>query len=95
LINVIERASPLCESDRITIDDLPPAFHKGDAGTGIPPSVMNLDRTCWTGKTAPAVKAEVMAQVSKMYCEMVLSQTEWRINKAATIAGIHARSLSI
>jgi two-component system response regulator AtoC len=93
LMNILERALILCRPNRITLDDLPAVFHKEDTGTAVPPSGITFDRDAWLEKPLPVVRAEVMAQLEKMYCEMVLDKTGGRINKAADIAGIQTRSL--
>jgi len=91
LMNIIERGILLADTDRITLNDLPAVFHKeGSEKKGTP---LKYDKAAWMKKTLPAVKAEILTQVEKMYCEMLLNRTGGRINKAAEIAGINSRSL--
>jgi two-component system response regulator AtoC len=93
LMNIVERALIICRSNRITLADLPAVFHTESEGTATPPPVIIFERDSWMEKTLPVVKAEVVAQLEKMYCEMVLDKTGGRISKAADIAGIQTRSL--
>lgn len=93
LMNVIERSMLIGKSDEITIQDLPSVFHAGSSPSGYILPNGNEAPLLWKDKTLPQVKEEVLAQVERLYIEMILKETKGRINKAAHIAGIHPRGL--
>jgi two-component system response regulator AtoC len=93
LMNVIERAMLLCQSDKITLGDLPHIFHR-------PSSISNNflpdDGTVpedWKGKTLPEVRQETMDKIEVAYLQMVLKEENGRVGKAAKKAGIHIRAM--
>ena len=93
LMNVIERAMLLSQSNKITLDDLPHIFHK-------PASVSNnflfVDNGIpeeWKRKTLPEVRKEMVDNVEKAYLQMVLKEANGRVGKAAKKAGIHTRAM--
>jgi DNA-binding NtrC family response regulator len=92
-MNVIERSMLLCKTEEISLQDLPTIFQAGESLPKIPlPGESDLGRS-WQGKTLPEVRDEIFAQVEAMYLKMVLKETGGRINRAAAIAGINAKSL--
>jgi transcriptional regulator with PAS, ATPase and Fis domain len=93
LMNVIERAMLLCQTEKISLKDLPYAFHEPmpfSKGIVHPDEMM---MTNWKNKTLPEVCREVVDQTERLYLEMVLKESRGRIGRAAKIAGIHTRAL--
>lgn len=94
LINVIERAVLVCESDTITLADLP---------FGPPNAVGRAVRTCsqdclplpadWREWTWRAVRERVVAEAERRYLVEVLTQTRGRMKRAAATAGMSSRAL--
>ena len=91
LINVLERALLLSETEEITPADLPEGIagplESGKDGwaqfEGPPPD--------WQGETLPQVRERVIEKVERAYLRMVLERTKGRVGKAAELAGIHPR----
>lgn len=93
LMNVIERAMLLCKTEEINLNDLPGVFHKDTTlGEHILPTANSVAQS-WHGKTLPEVQEEVMDQVELLYLNMILSECNGRVAKAAEVAGINPRSL--
>ena len=93
LMNVIERAMLLCQTERISLKDLPYIFHEPAAFSK---GIINPDvivTASWKNKTLPEVCREVVDQAERLYLEMVLKETMGRVGQAARIAGIHTRAL--
>ena len=93
LMNVIERAVLLCQTEIISVKDLPYVFHEPAPYPAqlVLPGAPHPET--WKGKTLPEVRDEIMDQVEREYLSMVLRQTGGRIGEAARIAGIHNRAL--
>ncbi len=93
LMNVIERSMLLCKTEEISLRDLPTIFHTGGNLPKI--SITNEQDllNSWQGKSLPEVKEELVDQIEPIYLTMVLKEARGRINRAARIAGITARSL--
>ncbi len=93
LINVVERAVILCQSENLSLGDLPQGIYTDN------PSYMSADRIVdnldpgWRGQELKEVKRRVLEKVERSYLKMVLSETEGRVGKAAKRAGIHPRGL--
>ena len=94
LINVIERAMLLCESDFITINDLPESI------TGpIEVSLQELSHDPdafpeeWLQKSLKEARKDVLEQFEKSYLTSLLTSTSGRVGEAAKKAGIDTRSL--
>lgn len=93
LMNVIERAILLCQSEIISVNDLPYVFHEPVSFSDNPAAAPSLAKESWGQKTLPEIREEVLAQVEREYLTMILRQTKGRIGEAARIAGIHNRAL--
>jgi DNA-binding NtrC family response regulator len=93
LMNVIERAILLCKTDLINMAELPNVFHGNPAVPAAAPSGANWGAAEWLNKTLPEVQKDVLAQVERLYLEMVLKKSGGRIAETARIAGIHPRGL--
>ncbi len=93
LMNVIERAILLCQTDIISVKELPYVFH--EPVTLASPQVIpgSLASESWNGKTLPAVREQIMDQVEREYLTMVLRRSRGRVGEAARMAGIHSRAL--
>jgi two-component system response regulator AtoC len=93
LMNVIERAMLLCQTEKISLKDLPYIFHEpAPLSKGlVNPDEMVMES--WKNKTLPEVCQEVVDQAERLYLEMVLRETMGRVGLAAKIAGIHTRAL--
>ena len=91
LMNVIERSMLLCKTEEISLQDLPSIFQAGESLAKMPGEI-DPSRS-WQGKTLPEVKEEIFDQVEALYIKMILEKTRGRINQAAGIAGVNARSL--
>jgi DNA-binding NtrC family response regulator len=93
LMNVIERAMLLCQTNTITPKNLPSSIFR----TGMIESNASLkilfDPFSWENKTLPEVSRDVLNYVEQAYIEMVLKKVNGRVGKAAEIAGIHPRGL--
>ena len=94
LINVIERAMLLCESDFITIDDLP----EGITGTKeISLQEITEDPSAfpeeWLQKSLKEARKNVLGQFERSYLTSLLTSTKGRVGEAAKKAGIDTRSL--
>jgi len=92
LMNVIERAMLLCQTEKISLKDLPYIFHEP---AHLSKGLVNPDEmvmASWKNKTLPEVCQEVADQAERLYLEMVLRETKGRVGQAAKIAGIHTRS---
>lgn len=93
LMNVIERAMLICKSDRISIYDLPGAFHQDNT---LQDHFFFDSKDCpqaWRNKTLPEVHKEMTDKLESLYLKMVLTECKGRIDKAAALAGINTRSL--
>jgi transcriptional regulator with PAS, ATPase and Fis domain len=93
LMNVIERAILLCQTEIISVTDLPYIFHEPAAFSSQMVMPGALISESWKGKTLPEVREQILDQVDREYLTMVLRQTKGRIGEAAGIAGIHSRAL--
>ena len=93
LMNVIERSMLLCKTEEISLQDLPTIFQAGETLPKIPLQGESDLASSWQGKTLPEVKKEIFDEVEALYLKLVLKETRGRINQAAGIAGIDARSL--
>ncbi|MDZ7599076.1 MAG: helix-turn-helix domain-containing protein [Desulfobacterales bacterium] len=93
LMNVIERAILLCKTDLINMAELPNVFHGNPAVPAAALSGANWGAAEWLNKTLPEVQKDVLAQVERLYLEMVLKKSGGRIAETARIAGIHPRGL--
>ncbi|MFH2010268.1 MAG: sigma-54 dependent transcriptional regulator [bacterium] len=92
LMNVIERATLLCRTERITLSDLPSIFEEllsSDEGS---PPTEGLPEA-WKRMTLPQVREQVLQQTERAYLSMVLRESQGRIARAAARAGIHPRGL--
>lgn len=93
LMNVIERAVLLCQTDEISLNDLPYIFHEP---ASLSKGIVNPDENVlasWKNKTLPEVCQEVVDITERLYLEMVLRETMGRVGQAAKISGIHTRAL--
>ncbi|MFA6011531.1 MAG: sigma-54 dependent transcriptional regulator [Desulfobacteraceae bacterium] len=93
LMNVIERAMLLCETDTITLKNLPANIFKTGMQEGNSPLKNYLDTAAWENMTLPEVSREALKIIEQMYIETVLKKVNGRVGKAAEIAGIHPRGL--
>lgn len=93
LMNVLERAMILCRTNKITLADLPGAFHQRSFLPHELCSSAHKVPASWESKTLAEVRGEVLEQVERAYLEMVLKKTGGRVGKAAAMAGIHPRGL--
>jgi two-component system response regulator AtoC len=93
LMNVIERAMLLCQSDRITLGDLPHIFHRPSLATNNFFSDNGEVPKDWKGKTLPEVRQAMVDKVERAYLQMVLKEANGRVGKAAKKAGIHSRAM--
>ena len=93
LMNVIERGVLLCQTEKISLKDLPYIFHEPASFSKgfIHPDEMTM--ASWKNMTLPEVCREVVDQAERLYLEMVLKETRGRVGRAARIAGIHTRAL--
>ena len=93
LMNVIERAMLLCQTENISLNDLPYIFQEPASFSKgiIHPDVMAT--ASWKNKTLPEVCREVLDQTERLYIEMALKESKGRVGQAARIAGIHTRAL--
>lgn len=95
LINVLERAMLLCESNRISINDLPEEMTR-DSGnkntaeniTGSKDFYKNLLKSGWKD-----AREKVVDNFEKIYFENLLQENEGRISSTAKKAGITTRGL--
>ena len=91
LINVLERALLLSETDEITPADLPEGI-AGELGSGNDGrALFEVAPSDWQSQTLPQVRNAMLEKVESAYLRMVLEQTRGRIGKAAKLAGIHPR----
>ncbi len=93
LMNVIERAILLCQTEQISLKDLPYIFHEP---VSFSKGIFHPDITTmasWKNMTLPEVCRQVVDQAERLYLEMVLKETNGRVGQAARIAGIHTRAL--
>jgi len=91
LINVLERALLLSESESITPADLPDGISgQSTLGPdwGVPSGLAPPE---WRGQTLPEVRSAALEAVERAYLTMVLEQTNGRMGRAAELAGIHPR----
>ena len=93
LMNVIERAILLCQTDVITVKELPYIFHEPVSFSHQQPLTEGILSESWKGKTLPEVREQVLEEVERDYLTMVLRQTGGRVGEAARVAGIHSRAL--
>ncbi|HAK96164.1 MAG TPA: sigma-54-dependent Fis family transcriptional regulator [Planctomycetes bacterium] len=96
--NVIERAILLCDDTEITLDDLPESIANSAAaspGAGPAPDSAPCIRLPeqWLAKPLRRVRAAFLSEMERQYVEGLLRATGGRVGRAATRAGIHARSL--
>jgi transcriptional regulator with PAS, ATPase and Fis domain len=93
LMNVIERAMLLCQTEKISLKDLPYIFHESHSLSegSLHPEEMAV--ASWKNRTLTEVSREVMERTERLYLEMVLRETKGRVGRAAEIAGIHTRAL--
>ncbi len=90
LVNVIERAVLLCEGDRITPDDLPPAFgqeRQAPASVGQPASAE------WMELPMQEAKRRTVEAFERAYLEHQLRTSRGVLAEAARSAGINPRTL--
>ena len=91
LINVLERALLLSETEEILPEDLPAGI-AGSLMSGKDAWALVEDAPVhWQGQTLPEVRERMIQQVEKTYLKMALAQTKGRVGKAAELAGIHPR----
>ncbi|MDY7010246.1 MAG: sigma-54 dependent transcriptional regulator [Planctomycetota bacterium] len=96
LMNVIERAILLCQSDEITLSDLPDGFNEiGGLSVGSHRLRTDLSGASddWQGRTLPEVCGEVIERVERAYLQMALTASRGHVGKAAHMAGIHPRGM--
>ncbi|MDY7010471.1 MAG: sigma-54 dependent transcriptional regulator [Planctomycetota bacterium] len=96
LMNVIERAVLLCQSDEIVLADLPDGFHENEdlsVGThGLRTDFLGTSDD-WKSKTLPEVCGEAIERVERAYLQMALTVSRGHVGKAARMAGIHPRGM--
>ena len=96
LINVIERAILLCQSDEITLSDLPEGFREIgmlSVGSYRPQTGFPGASEDWKDRTLPEVCGKVIERVERAYLQMALTASHGHVGKAARMAGIHPRGM--
>jgi len=93
LINVIERAMLLCESDEITLADLPAKIAYPEQASISALARMEELPAQWRGKTLHEVRDGIVENVERGYLRMILTETGGQVGLAAQRAGIHPRGL--
>ncbi len=93
LINVLERAILLCESDTITLVDLPLSIQQLNDHVNLIAEDGNFCPDNWVGKTLREVRDPLVAKVEQAYIANILQKTQGRIGEAAGIAGLNPRAL--
>ena len=91
LINVLERALLLSETEEILPEDLPAGIIGALMSDKDVWALMEDAPAHWQGQTLPQVRERMIQQVEKTYLKMVLAQTKGRVGTAAELAGIHPR----
>lgn len=91
LINVLERALLLTETEEIRPEDLPAGISDQPQSGGNGWDSLDCAPPAWQGQTLPQVCEAMLARTERTYLRMVLEQTGGRVGKAAELAGIHPR----
>ncbi len=96
LINVVERAVLLCESETITLDDLPRTIVPGPRMTGDSKFSSTLDvlfEGDWRTRHWKDVRNVVVSSCEQAYFKQQLSTTGGNVDDTARRSGINPRSL--
>jgi len=96
LINVVERAVLLCETDKITLDDLPRTIVPGPRQPHGSRSASALDvlfEGDWRSRPWKDVRNAVVASCEQAYFADQLSTTAGNLVETAERSGINPRSL--
>jgi len=96
LINVVERSVLLCESDHITLDDLPRTIVPASrpSGDGNPLSALDvLFDGEWKSRPWKDIRNAVVSSCEQTYFVHQLGQTNGNVDETSRRAGINPRSL--
>jgi DNA-binding NtrC family response regulator len=95
LMNVVERAVLLCQSQRIGLADLPPEIVGGTSPAPSFPAPTGEDEAsaAWLDRPLREVRAEAIATCERNYLAGLLRRTGGRVGETARLAGIAPRSL--
>lgn len=91
LINVLERAILISESDIITLQDLPDDIASPEKFSSSQSCVIDLEQL--SSRPWKEVRGEVVSHYERMYLEQILKKAEGNISKSAKLAGMTTRAL--
>jgi DNA-binding NtrC family response regulator len=91
-MNVMERSVILSKGTSITLDQLPRNFSDNSQTSSVNILFDKISApSSWDNKTMPEVTTELIADIEKLYIQMVLKKTKGRVGEASKIAGVHPR----